>query len=69
MADEEYPHTGMINLSAKELRNRKEAILIMLGLTWKEYALKDMLDALTDPEREYRNELNAIDFLLGDDDA
>ena len=68
MADEEYPHTGMINLSTKELRNRKEAILIMLGLTWKEYALKDMLDALTDSEREYRNELNAIDFLLGDDD-
>lgn len=65
---EEYPHTGMINLSKKELRNRKEAILIMLGLTWKEYAVKDMLDALSDPERVYRNELNAIDFLLGDED-
>lgn len=67
MAEEEYPHTGMINLSEKELRNRKEAILIMLGMTWKEYALKDMLDSLTDSEMEYRNELNGIDFLLGDD--
>lgn len=63
---EDYPHTQMINLTAKELSNRREAILSLLGLTWKEFVLKDMLEGLEEQELEYRSELNAIDFLLGD---
>lgn len=65
---EEYPHTKIINLSKKELSNRREAILAILGMTWKEFALKDMLDSLEGIEWDYRGELNAIDFLLGDED-
>lgn len=65
MSDEEEDvHTGLIILSKRELASRRAEILNILGLTHREYVLKDMHDGLEGRECDYRNELNAIDFLL-----
>jgi len=62
-------HTRIINLSEDQLRSRREAILAILGLTHKEYVIKEMHDGLQGTEWDYRNELNAIDFLLAEDEV
>jgi hypothetical protein len=68
MSEEEYLHTGMMDFTKETLSARRDELLSMLGLSWKEYAMKDMLDMFTDNERKYQKELNAIDFLLADED-
>jgi hypothetical protein len=68
MSEEEYLHTGMMDFTKETLSARRDELLSMLGLSWKEYAMKDMLDMFTENERRYQKELNAIDFLLADED-
>ena len=68
MSEEEYLHTGMMDFTKETLSARRDELLFMLGLSWKEYAMKDMLDMFTDNERKYQKELNAIDFLLADEE-
>lgn len=51
-------------LSQDQLQHRRNAILGLLGLSYKEYVLKEMNDGLTDAEKEFEEELEAIDFLL-----
>jgi hypothetical protein len=65
VSEDEFPHTKMINLSREHLTERRLEILDVLGLTYKQYALKDMLGGLNDTEKKYQEELNAIDFLIG----
>jgi hypothetical protein len=59
--------TRVINLSQTQLRARREAILIMLGMTHREFVLKAMNDGLNDNERQYEKEIDTIDFLLKED--
>lgn len=59
--------TRIINLSKEQLRSRREAILVMLGLTHKEFVLKSMNEGLSPSEAEYEKEMDAIDFLLNED--
>lgn len=61
--------TQIINLSAEQLRSRREAILALLGLTHKEFVRKSMNDGLEGEEWKYASELDAIDFLLGEDEV
>lgn len=56
-----------IEVSREELLKRREALLFELGLTHKEYVVKAMNDGLEGKEWTYSAELDAIDFLLGED--
>jgi hypothetical protein len=60
--------TGLIVLSQEELKSRRTEILSILGLSYKEYILKEMYDGLKEKEQEYSAELAAIDFFLKDED-
>lgn len=61
MVEENHP---LRQLTQEELLNRRNAVLNLLGLSHTQYVLKEMNNGLTDPEKEFEAELEAIDFLL-----
>ena len=67
--DENEDHTVMINLSKEQLKARRTEILNILGLTHREYVRKEIHEGLEAKEWQYANELDAIDFLLEEDDV
>lgn len=66
MSDKEPP--PIIRLTREQLLARREAILALLGLTYKEWVNKEMNYGFQGIEWDYEGEMDSIDFLLGDDD-
>lgn len=58
----------IITLTKEQLLARREAILALLGLTYKEWLAIEMNDAFQGTQWDYEGEMDAIDFLLGDSD-
>lgn len=56
----------IITLTKEQLLARREAILALLGLTYKEWLAIEMNDAFQGTQWDYEGEMDAIDFLLGD---
>lgn len=54
-------------LTQEQLLKRREAILDLLGLTHKEWISKEMNQGFEGKEWDYESEMDAIDFLLGED--
>ena len=59
--------TRVIHLSQEQLKKRRAEILDIVGLSHKEFVRKIMYDDLQGQEWKYATELDAIDFLLGED--
>lgn len=57
----------LIVLTQEQLLKRREAILDLLGLTHKEWISKEMNQGFEGKEWDYESEMDAIDFLLGED--
>ena len=55
-------------LTKEQLLARREAILALLGLTYKEWVAIEMNDAFQGSQWDYEGEMDSIDFLLGDQD-
>lgn len=51
-------------LNKEQLLARREAILALLGLTYKEWIAKEMNQGFEGTEWDYESEMDAIDFLL-----
>lgn len=51
----------------EQLLARREAILALLGLTYKEWLAIEMTDSFEGTQWDYEGEMDSIDFLLGDD--
>lgn len=56
----------IITLTKEQLLARREAILALLGLTYKEWLAIEINDAFEGTQWDYEGEMDAIDFLLGD---
>ena len=56
------------HLTDDQLRARRYAILDILGMSYKEFVSKEMNNGLKEHELEYAKEIDAIDFLLGEED-
>ena len=59
----------LMRVEAKELRARREAILDQLGMTAKEIRRRAEEYILTSEQRRLVDELQGIDFLLGNDEV
>lgn len=60
--------TPVIILTREQLLARREEILHTLNLTYKEWMAIVMNEAYQGDQWHYQDEMDGIDFLLGDDD-